>query len=82
MLDGPVELSMGDRDGKILVYRKMYGDQDAYITVGSIYANEHPDECTEDALEKMIDQTHDTGQKWDPEYKQMFRELFEFMVDD
>lgn len=82
MLDGPIELRTSDNEVKILVYRKMYGDQDAYITVGSIYANEHQDECTEEALEKFLDQAHDTGQKGDPEYKQMFRELFESMADD
>ena len=79
MLEGPVELCMSDKVGTILVYRKMYGDHDSYLTVGSEYASEHPDDVAEDVLEEMMDKSQGTGQKWDESVKQMFRELFEFM---
>lgn len=83
MLDGPVELEMSRFPGKVLVYRKMYGNHDSYATVGSEYADAHPEECTPEEIEAMLDRNHGGhGQKWEPEMKTMFRELFDFMGVD
>ena len=75
MLDGPIELSIGD--DSIRVYRKMYDGEDAYAIVGSRYAAEHPDEVTDEKIERIIDDEHARGCDCPHEQKQMWRELFE-----
>jgi len=76
MIDGPIVLEMNCES--IMVYRKVFEDgHDSYATVGSRYAEEHPDEVTPERIERLLDESHEShGERRDEGLREMWRGLF------